>query len=160
MEYEIVDDEPVSAAIVRTVSAVKGREPCSLEPLADIIDPDALDALFAPRPDDTPRAGGRLSFSYSGCRITVDDGEFVTVEPFETTRATPAETDGSDQVESGHPNRDTRAATDRTSESHICFVCQQPVQRANLQREQGELVHRGCSAEHRCGISMERRSQR
>lgn len=159
MEYEIEGDESVSMAIVRTVSAVKGWEPCSLQPLSDVIDPDALDALFTPRPSDTPRAGGRLSFSYSSCRVTVDDGEFLTVEPFETTRVPPVESDGSARAERSHSDRDIQPATNRTPRSRICFVCQQPMHRENLQRERGELVHSECSAERRCGISIGKRSQ-
>lgn len=85
MESEIGANEAVSTAVCRAVSAVNGQQPGSLRPLNEVVDPDALDALFSPRPNDTPRAGGRLSFNYSDCRITVDNGEFLTVEPFEAT---------------------------------------------------------------------------
>ena len=79
MEYEIEADESVSTAVVRAVSAVEGREPASLPPLADVLDPAALDALFESRFDGTSRIGGRLSFVYSNCRITVDNGEYLTL---------------------------------------------------------------------------------
>ncbi len=80
MHYEIRPDEPVSTAVVRTASAVTGCEPCSLPPLIDVVDPDALNALFAARNDGTPRSGKNLSFIYSECRISIDNGEFLSIE--------------------------------------------------------------------------------
>lgn len=81
MEYEIEEEETVSMAILRAVSAVEGCDPLSLKPLADVVDTDALDALFASRYCGTSRSGGRLSFVYSNCRITVEDGERLTLRP-------------------------------------------------------------------------------
>ena len=83
VEYEIRPGESVSTAVVRAVSAVEGREPCSLRPLADVIDPTALDSLFDPRYDGTPRTGGRLSFVYNDCCITIDNGEYLTLQLLE-----------------------------------------------------------------------------
>lgn len=80
MEYEIGPEESVSTAVVRAVSAIAGREPRSLRPLADVIDPTALDSLFDPRYDGTPRTGGRLSFVYNDCYITIDNGEYLTLQ--------------------------------------------------------------------------------
>lgn len=80
MEYDIDADETVSMAVIRAVSAVEGREPLSLPPLSNVIDTDSLDALFAPRGDGTPRAGGRISFIYSNCGLTIDNGEYLTLE--------------------------------------------------------------------------------
>ena len=81
MEYEIPTGEPVSTAVVRAVAALEDREPDSLRPLADVLDPEALDALFETKPDGKPRAGGHLSFVYSTCRVTVDNGEYLSVQP-------------------------------------------------------------------------------
>jgi hypothetical protein len=83
VEYELGPDESVSTAVVRTVSAIRGREPSSLRPLTDIVDPTALDTLFAPQHDGTPRAGGRLTFVYSDCYITIDNGEYLTLQLLE-----------------------------------------------------------------------------
>lgn len=80
MEYEIESDELVSMAVIRAVSAMDGRGPCSLPPLADELDPDALDSLFAPGPEGSPRNGGHLSFVYAGYRVGVDDAEYLTIE--------------------------------------------------------------------------------
>ncbi|WP_410767518.1 HalOD1 output domain-containing protein [Haloferax sp. DFSO60] len=83
MEYEIGGDELVSTAVVRAVSAIEGRVPCSLRPLSDVVDPTALDTLFDPQYDGTPRTGGRLSFVYNDCHITVDNGEYLTLQLLE-----------------------------------------------------------------------------
>lgn len=95
MDYGIEAAESVSTAVVRAVSAVEGCEPCSLRPLTAVINPDALDVLFASMADDTPRTGGRLSFVYSQCRVTVDNGEYLTVQLLENApRTTRARTSG------------------------------------------------------------------
>ena len=78
MEYEIGPEESVSTAVIRAVSAVEGREPTSLGPLTAILDPDALDALFV------ARTGGRVSFVFSNCRVTIDNDEYLTLQPLES----------------------------------------------------------------------------
>jgi hypothetical protein len=86
VEYEIGADESVSTAVVRAVSAIEGREPRSLRPLSDVLDPDALDALFEPRSNGRPRIGGQLSFIYSNCVVTIDNGEYLSLDLLETAR--------------------------------------------------------------------------
>lgn len=83
MECEIGSDESISTAVMRAVSAVEGRDPLSLRPLTDVLDPDALDRLFAARHDGTARRGGSLSFVYSKCRVTVENGEYLTIHPID-----------------------------------------------------------------------------
>lgn len=83
MEYEIGPGESTSAAVLRAVSAVEDRDPRSLRPLTDVVDPDALDALFGARDDGTPRSGGRLTFVYSRSRVTVENGEYLTLRPID-----------------------------------------------------------------------------
>lgn len=91
MEYEIEGSESVSVAVVRAVSAVDGRKPNSLPPLGHVLDPDALDAIFDSRGDGEPRIGGRLSFIYSRCRVTLDNGEFLTIQPLDDHPRTASE---------------------------------------------------------------------
>lgn len=83
MEYEISADEPVSVAVVRAVSAVRGRKPSRLPSLTDALDPDALDDVFGSRKDGTPRTGGRVSFVYGDCRVAVEHGEYLSLEPLD-----------------------------------------------------------------------------
>lgn len=67
----------VSYAVVEQVAKFKDEKPGALEPpLNDVIDPDALDSLFAPT--GTSARDGTITFDYSGCRITVEDtGDIV-----------------------------------------------------------------------------------
>lgn len=88
MEYEISSNESVSTAVVRVISAIDGRKPESLPPLTDVLDPTALDRLFAGRASGAPRKGGRVSFIYVNCRVTIDNGEFLTIHPFDTRTRT------------------------------------------------------------------------
>lgn len=80
MEFEISPDEAVSDALDRAVSAIEDRDPTETRPFVHIVDPDALDALFADQPDGTPRTGGRLTVQYDDCEIVVEGEEFVAVE--------------------------------------------------------------------------------
>jgi hypothetical protein len=112
VEYEIDADESVSTAVVRAVGAAEGRDPRSLAgdaPLADVLDPAALDALFEPRSDGTPRIGGRLSFVYSNCRVTVENGEFLALEPLDVVRSEGGagrRADATDPTDAGGPASD------------------------------------------------------
>ncbi|MDF9745593.1 HalOD1 output domain-containing protein [Natrinema salsiterrestre] len=73
------DYEPVSTALLMTVSSVLGVEPDDLEALSECVEPDALNALFVHWRGDEPRIGdGSVSFTFSQCAVTVrSDGEIV-----------------------------------------------------------------------------------
>lgn len=85
-QYPIEDGQAPSEAVIRAVAA---RSACDagaesgkpdlteLDPLYEAIEPDALDALFAPLGDR--RAAGAVSFTYCGYRVTVESEESVTV---------------------------------------------------------------------------------
>jgi hypothetical protein len=50
--------------------------------LYDSVDPDALDQIFSPRGDDSPRAPGHVAFTVEGYRVTVySTGEIVITPP-------------------------------------------------------------------------------
>lgn len=73
-----------SAAVVEAVAETKGVRPEAIgQPLNDVVDPDALDALFAPRGDGTPRDVGAVSFAFAGASVTVTGEADVSVEPEE-----------------------------------------------------------------------------
>lgn len=80
MEYDIGPTESVSTAVVRGVGALEDRDPRSMPPLATVVDPEALDDLCDPQQDGSPRRGSRLSFVFSECHVTVDNGEYLTLE--------------------------------------------------------------------------------
>ncbi|MDS0261462.1 hypothetical protein NDI56_18835 [Haloarcula sp. S1CR25-12] len=56
-------------------------DPTSLPPLASVIDPEALDALFAATGETTGDRRGTVSFDYSESHLTIVDGQTVVVEP-------------------------------------------------------------------------------
>lgn len=74
----------VSFNVIAAIAEREGRDPVEIEPpeyeaLYEAIDPEALDALFAPRDDGTPRSWGRVTFSYCGYRVVVTSAGEVTV---------------------------------------------------------------------------------
>lgn len=71
-------DESLAVEIASTVADVADVPPGDVERLYDRIDPDGLEALFAPRNDDVPRDAGQLQFRLAGCGITVY-GDGVTI---------------------------------------------------------------------------------
>lgn len=69
----------VSTAVVETVAAHEGVDPATLTPpLYEVLDPDALDALFASQPGDPARATGAVTFTYREYTVTVSsDGRIA-----------------------------------------------------------------------------------
>jgi hypothetical protein len=73
--------EGPSAAVVAAVASELGAEPEGLDaPLNDYVDPDALDALFAPTYEGIPRAEGDVVFSMHGCEVTVSTSGRVSAD--------------------------------------------------------------------------------
>ncbi|ODR82235.1 hypothetical protein BG842_18150 [Haladaptatus sp. W1] len=70
-------------AIIREVADQTNSETTALEPLYNAIDPDALEMLFAAKPDGSLRAPGRIVFEYSGCEVTVTNKGDVQVVPLD-----------------------------------------------------------------------------
>ena len=68
----------VSDIVVTSVAEAKGVDPLELEPLYDVVDPDALDTIF----NSTDASSSmELSFTMAGCEVVVcGDGE-VNVTP-------------------------------------------------------------------------------
>lgn len=74
--------DPVSGRVVAVVADVLGVEPSALEPLADSVEPDALDDLFRPRESGGRRADGLVRFRFNGRDVIVDGrGEVVVGRP-------------------------------------------------------------------------------
>ncbi|SDK37819.1 HalOD1 output domain-containing protein [Natronorubrum texcoconense] len=86
--HTLSEDRPappsVTETIVDAVSEAEDCDPLTLPPLWNVIDPEALDALFEPTRGGEPRTG-RVSFVYVGYEITVDStaeaAVAVSVEP-------------------------------------------------------------------------------
>lgn len=72
------DGQHVSRAVVETVADATSRDVTDLPPLFRVVDPDALDALLAPRPSGCAESMG-LTFEYADCRVTVERSGADTV---------------------------------------------------------------------------------
>ncbi|MCU4718611.1 HalOD1 output domain-containing protein [Halapricum hydrolyticum] len=67
--------EPATIGVVNAVAETKGVSPEELAPLADVIDPDALEALFGSPSDHRQE----FRFEYEGCTVIVTNDTEVTV---------------------------------------------------------------------------------
>lgn len=76
----------VSFDVIAAIADEEGVDPMDIEPpeydaLYDVINPEALDALFAPREDGTARGSGRVEFDFCGYHVAVtSDGEVDVLE--------------------------------------------------------------------------------
>jgi hypothetical protein len=78
--YEIDANERPSEAVVLAVAAVDNCDPLELTPpLYHVVDPDALDALFAPIADPRARSNGHVVFDYRGHEITIRSDRQIEV---------------------------------------------------------------------------------
>ena len=70
MRRPLGEKEDPTVAIVEAVSEATGRDPIEIQPLAEVLDPDALDAVFAGASPANPIG---LTFYLDGCRVSVDE---------------------------------------------------------------------------------------
>jgi hypothetical protein len=71
--------ENVVGSVVSAVAAREGVDPLELPPLHEVVDPDAMNALF----DRADASGVRLSLRYEGYEIEIWDGR-VDLTPLAT----------------------------------------------------------------------------
>jgi hypothetical protein len=71
----------VGTAVVRAVAAARDTDPLDVSPLNDVVDPDALDALFQSKIDGSSRDGGTVQFALDGCDVTIESTGDVVVRP-------------------------------------------------------------------------------
>lgn len=78
--------EPISVRVVERVADHHDVDPLALEPrLHAVVDPDALDELFAGRDRGEGRSIGTVEFEYCNCTVTVDSKGRIDVK--QNTRA-------------------------------------------------------------------------
>ncbi|WP_227375548.1 HalOD1 output domain-containing protein [Haladaptatus halobius] len=78
--YCLQDSETPSIAVVNAIAEHEEASPDDIgQQLYDVIDPDALDALFRPRTDGKSRSDGNAVFTYHGHRITYRSDGWVYV---------------------------------------------------------------------------------
>lgn len=80
VRHDFARKDELSVTVVTAVAEVCDCDPEDLD-LNAVVHPDALNSVFSPRYDGTPRRGGTLSFSLAECSVTVrPDGEII-VDP-------------------------------------------------------------------------------
>ncbi|QLG64342.1 hypothetical protein HUG12_20765 (plasmid) [Halorarum salinum] len=76
----------VTTTVVHALADAMGTDVTGIEfSLHDSVDPEALDRLFAPRDDGTPRPPGHVAFSVEGYRVTVYSGGDIAITPPRTS---------------------------------------------------------------------------
>ncbi|THE66278.1 hypothetical protein D8Y22_03115 [Salinadaptatus halalkaliphilus] len=76
--------DSLSFEVIAAIAEKEGVDPTDIEPpnyeaLYDVINPEALDTLFAPREDGSPRATGEVEFVYCGYQVLVSSEGDVDV---------------------------------------------------------------------------------
>jgi len=72
---------PPSTAVIETVAAACDRDPLQLEPLYEVVDPDALDALIRSSGGGPVADGPTVTFEFAEKSVTVHGGGAVVVRP-------------------------------------------------------------------------------
>lgn len=71
-EYAYNGNEAPSEAVITAVATAFNRDPLEMEPLYELIDPDALDAIFHSRQDDNSDSDDiRVEFYIDTGRVVV-----------------------------------------------------------------------------------------
>jgi hypothetical protein len=80
--YHQRGDEQLSQCVVEAVADTTGRDPYEMEPLYEVIDPDALDRLFNQNTvRDTKSSADCVRFRFEGCEIAVRADNQILVTP-------------------------------------------------------------------------------
>lgn len=85
--HEFGGTAELSTTLAHAIADVTGYDVTDIGfALNDYVDPEALDRLFAPKPDGTPRATASLTFSLWDCQVTVSGSGRVVVTPTQSQR--------------------------------------------------------------------------
>lgn len=76
--------DPPSLVLCEAIASITDEDPLELEPLFDVIDPDALDSLFVPTTSGESRGDGSVSFTFHGFDVEVKSYGLIEIEPAET----------------------------------------------------------------------------
>lgn len=73
-------EAPVSLRVIQAVAERENTDPTDLEPLHNVVDPDALDALFSRSEPVTDGVPDVVKFDYCGHPVTVDRSRGVLID--------------------------------------------------------------------------------
>lgn len=93
VDWDPKTGEDLGILVVMGVAAVADLDHTELQPLNQVVDPDALNKLFAPRKDGVQRVGGRVSFTLSGYHVTVYSEGRIVIDPIDEGERTPVDVD-------------------------------------------------------------------
>lgn len=74
-------DQPLSTAVVEAVATVTNTPVTEIDPLYEVVDPDALNDLYEPTSNGTSQRNGYVSFSLQECDVTVFAGGRIELGP-------------------------------------------------------------------------------
>jgi hypothetical protein len=81
LTHDWTSNRSLGATVVEAVATARDADPTTLEPLADAIDPDALDEVFRPASGRRHRNDGNVTFVFAGTHVTVWGDGTVEVRP-------------------------------------------------------------------------------
>lgn len=73
-------DRELSVTVVHAVLDATGKDPTEVN-LNDAVQPDALNRVFGPKHDGTPRNEGTITFEFAGCHATVEASGEIRIDP-------------------------------------------------------------------------------
>lgn len=79
--YEWASPVSLATAVIEVIAEIEDIDPRDVDRLTDGIDPEALDALFAPIPTAESRRKGWVSFVLGDHRVTVRGTGDIEVRP-------------------------------------------------------------------------------
>lgn len=80
IHHEWDNDDSIHTSIVLGVAAVTDEPLTDMDPLYEVIDPEALDRLTGSLRGDN---SGSVTFVYSSCEVTVAEGGKIALQPLE-----------------------------------------------------------------------------
>lgn len=90
IQHDFDGSASVTATLTHAISDVSGIDVTEVErALADYVDPRALDRLFSPVSDGSPRLNGQLTFDMQGYQVRIEANGRVTIIPPRDFQATP-----------------------------------------------------------------------
>ena len=82
VQHEFGGTSDLTTTLVHAISDVTGADVTQAEAsLVNFVDPEALDRLFEPSPDGTPRPNGHLSFTMWDHQVTVYHNGQIAITP-------------------------------------------------------------------------------
>lgn len=80
-EESTSDDVDITTRVVERVAEKEGVDATDLtQPLDQVVNPDAINALFSTRGDGTARSCGTIQFTYLGYEIVIDSEHNISIE--------------------------------------------------------------------------------